>query len=108
MEGAGKAYQELIARAPYRFQRHGSWFEDMDLVIPALGGAHAKELIAMERFYQKNFAKVRRPTKSAVEEMRALLKPLKEKSSKLSHAERMLFNTRNGAPGIADVTERCE
>ena len=22
--------------------------------------------------------------------------------------ERMLFNTRNGAPGIADVTERCE
>ena len=108
MEGAGKAYQELIAHAPYRFQRHGSWFEDMDLVIPALGGAHAKELIAMERFYQKNFAKVRRPTKSAVEEMRALLKPLKEKSSKLSHAERMLFNTRNGAPGIADVTERCE
>ena len=101
MEGAGKAYQELIARAPYRFQRHGSWFEDMDLVIPALGGAHAKELIEMERFYQKNFAKVRRPTKSAVEAMRALLKPLKEKSSELSHAERMLFNTRNGAMSIS-------
>ena len=101
MEGAGKAYQELIARAPYRFQRHGSWFEDMDLVIPALGGAHAKELIEMERFYQKNFAKVRRPTKAAVEEMRTLLKPLKEKSSELSHAERMLFNTRNGAMSIS-------
>lgn len=48
-----------------------------------------------------SFAKVRRPTKSAVEAMRALLKPLKEKSSELSHTERMLFNTRNGVMSIS-------
>ena len=103
MEEAGKTYQELIARAPCRFRTLGAgWGEPMDLIIPALGGAHAKELAAMETCYQKNIAKVKKPSESAREEARALIKPLVAKLSELSAAEKRLVYLRKGQLGIAD------
>lgn len=103
LDGAGKAYQEFIANAPYRFLRHDAWNEVIDMVVPALCGPHAKEMIALEGCYQENIARVKEPSESARAEARNLLKPLEAKESELSPAEKRLFYQRKGQLGVADA-----
>jgi len=100
-EAAGKAYQELIASAPYRFKSWAfGWGEPMEVVIPALGGPHVREIVAFERYYQQHLAKVKKPSEEVRQEARRLIKPLVDGIDNLTSAEKRLVYLRKGQLGV--------
>ena len=101
-EEAGKAYRELIASAPVRFSLPGDhWGDYMEIVLPAFGGPHEKELIALERHWQRNMAKVKKPSAEAKAEATRLLQPLVAKMGELTSAEKRLVYARMDTLGLA-------
>jgi hypothetical protein len=101
-EEAGKAYRELIASAPVRFSLPGDhWGDYMEIVLPAFGGPHEKELIALERHWQRNMAKVKKPSAEAKAEATRLLQPLVAKIGELTSAEKRLVYARMDPLGLA-------
>ena len=101
-EEAGKAFRELIASAPVRFSLPGDhWGDYMDVVLPAFGGPHEKELIALECHWQQNMAKTKRPSAEAKTEATRLLQPLVAKLGELTSAEKCLVCARMEPLGLA-------
>ena len=102
-EEAGKAFRELIASAPPRFRLLGmGWGDYFDFILPAFGGPHEKELIALERHYQRKLAKVKKPSEEAKAEGGRLLQPLVAKMGELTSAEKRLVYERIASLGVSE------
>ena len=100
---AGREFRELIASAPPRFRLLGmGWGDYFDFILPAFGGPHEKELIALERHYQRKLANVKNPSDEAKTEGRRLLQPLVEKMGELTSAEKRLVYERMASLGVAE------
>jgi thioredoxin-related protein len=100
---AGREFRELIASAPPRFRLLGmGWGDYFDFILPAFGGPHEKELVALERHYQRKLANVKNPSDEAKTEGRRLLQPLVEKMGELTSAEKRLVYERMASLGVAE------